>query len=117
MLRITVLDGGGKQTLKVEGKLAGPWVSELELAWNQVRQRGPGRQIVVDLSDMTSIDPRGKSALIAMIADGARLTAKGLYCEYVVSELTKRARKVCARADARHKAAGTSDSTSAKQSG
>lgn len=97
MLKITILDGGAERRLLVEGKLAEPSVSELELAWDQARQGGRSSGIVVDLSGMTSIDPRGEAALIAMIADGARLTARGLYCEYLVEELMKRARKARAR--------------------
>jgi hypothetical protein len=93
MLKITTLDGGAEQRLMVEGKLAEPWVSELELAWNQARQAGQASRIVVDLSGVIFIDPSGEAALEAMVADGARLTAKGLYCEYVAKQLMTKGRK------------------------
>ena len=115
MIKITVVNGETGLRLTVEGKLAEPWVSELELAWNEARHTGRNRQTVVDLSQMTSIDPKGEAALTAMIAEGARLTAKGLYCEYIAKQLMNRARRVRARRH-RHDGAGASDLTSAKDS-
>lgn len=97
MLKITILEGGAEQRMKVEGKLAEPWVSELESAWNQVRRAGASHPVVVDLSSMTFIDPSGEAALMAMIAGGARLSAKGVYCEYVVDRLMKTLQKSQAR--------------------
>jgi hypothetical protein len=93
VLKITILDGGAGQKLKVEGKVAEPWVSELESAWNRARRASDNRRIEVDLSAMTFIDLKGEATLMAMIAEGARLTAKGVYCEYVVKQLVKRAQK------------------------
>jgi hypothetical protein len=46
-----------------------------------------------DLSGVTSIDPKGEPVLKAMIAEGARVIAKGLYCEYVVMQLASKAGK------------------------
>ena len=34
MLRITTSDIGEKVTLKLEGKLSGPWVEEFERCWH-----------------------------------------------------------------------------------
>src|SRR6516162_1101048 len=94
MLKITVVDGGAEQTLMLEGKLVAPWVSELESAWNQARQAGRGCKVVVDLSRTTAIDPSGKATLMAMIGEGARLTAQGVYSEYVVEQVMKNVREV-----------------------
>ena len=99
MLRITILDGGGDHRLVVEGKLTEPWVSELELAWKQVRQASRSRHIVVDIGGVIRIDAKAEGALTKMIAEGARLTAKGLYCTYIVERLMNRACKECARRD------------------
>jgi hypothetical protein len=93
VLKITVIEGGAEKRLKVEGKVAEPWVSELESAWNQARRASHTRRIEVDLSGMTFIDARGEAALTTMIADGARLTAAGVYCKYVVEQLVTRALK------------------------
>jgi ABC-type transporter Mla MlaB component len=115
VLKITNLERAAEQELKVEGKLSEPWVSELESAWNRVRQEGRSGQIVVNLSDMTYVDPKGKAVLMAMVAEGARLTAKGIYCEYVVDQLLKETQKARARRH-RRKRAGASQSGATSES-
>jgi len=94
MLKITVFDGGAKKTLLVEGKVVEPWVSELELAWNRAQQTSRGSRIVVDLSGVTRIDPKGEAVLAAMVAQGAQPSAKGVYMDYVVKHLMNEARKL-----------------------
>lgn len=89
MLKITVRNDGTEQTLLVEGKLAGPWAAELESAWNQARQADRSRRILVDITGVILIDPRGEAALTAMIAEGARLIAKGLYSGYIAKQLMR----------------------------
>lgn len=93
MLKITVVKNTAGLRLIVEGKLAEPCVSELERAWNQARQEGGGRRIPVDLSEVTSVDPSGETVLAAMITEGARLTARGLFSGYIVEKLMRPVRK------------------------
>ena len=62
-------------------------VSELERAWNQARREGRGSRMVVDLSGTTAMDPSGKAALVAMVREGARLTAQGIYSKFVAEQL------------------------------
>lgn len=93
MLKITVLNNAAEQKMVVEGRLAGPCVSELEAAWNQARLVGCDGQIVVDLSELTSIDPRGKAALRTMISEGALLVANGVYTNYLIESLSREARE------------------------
>ena len=116
MLKITVLDSGLEQRLIVEGKLTGPCVSELESAWNQARQAGGSHRIVIDLKGVTAIDLKGEAALETMIAEGAHLEVKGLYCGYVVGQLISRARIKPAHRH-NHCGAGIADSSSNKKSG
>ena len=93
MLKITVLNSGAEQKVIVEGKLAEPCVSELETAWNRAREVGRNGQIVVDLSEVTSVDPRGKAALVTMVSEGARLVANGVYTKYLIERLIREARE------------------------
>ena len=115
MLKIIKVERERQSRLRVEGKLSEPCVSELQSAWNQIRQQGSKRQIVINLSDMTYVDPKGKKMLMAMVAEGARLTAKGIYCEYVVDQLVKETQKAQAR---RHRGnrAGASQSRAISRS-
>ena len=63
MLRITVQDSPQASTLKLEGKLTGPWVKELEQSWITVTATVPDHPVVIDLSDVTFIDCAGKCLL------------------------------------------------------
>jgi hypothetical protein len=91
MLKISTLNGAKEQRLIVEGSLVECYVSELELAWNQLRGADRSRHTIVDLSGVSWIDARGEAALIAMIVEGARLTAKGVYTKHLIKELRCRA--------------------------
>src|SRR5262245_54272846 len=60
MLKITVEgyvrrskeDSTPTRTLKLEGKLIGPWVEELERVWNAVTSEQAAKHVVVDLCDV-----------------------------------------------------------------
>ena len=64
---------------------------ELQSVWKQAQQAALGKTIVVDLSGMTSIDSNGEAALMTMVRQGARLTARGVYNEHLAKELTSEA--------------------------
>ena len=51
MLKITLHDSAGEFRLNLEGRLAGPWVRELELCWLTASSTTGGRRTVVDLAD------------------------------------------------------------------
>jgi hypothetical protein len=97
MMRVTVLDGEAEERLMVEGQLTGPYIPELESTWNQARQDAGSRPIVIDLTEVTRIGRKGEAALVAMVAEGARLRAKGIYWGYVVKQLLSEARRARAR--------------------
>ena len=87
MLRITVLDNSGPLTFRLEGRLAGPWVRELENCWQSmlVSQRKP---VLFDLTGVTFVDSAGKAFLAARHAQGAELVASGCLMRAVVAEIT-----------------------------
>jgi ABC-type transporter Mla MlaB component len=98
MLKVTSVNSRAPWTIKVEGQLFTPWVPELQSVWKQAQQAALGKTIVVDLSGMTSIDSNGEAALMTMVRQGARLTARGVYNEHLAKELTREALE----ADAAH---------------
>jgi len=89
MLRITIEDSAEASTFKLEGKLTGPWVRELERSWDAVPA---GRAIVVDLTDVTFIDCAGKSLLSAMHQAGAKLVACSPMNRSIVEEIARAAK-------------------------
>ena len=89
MLRITVHDDPGSVTVQLEGRLAGPWVREID----ECRQRtlaGRRRPAVrFDLTGVTFIDAAGKAYLAAMHRQGADLVAADCLTKAIVAEITK----------------------------
>ena len=70
MLRITTSDIGEKVTLKLEGKLSGPWVEEFERCWHMSTDIYKSKGLVVDLSGVTFVDPAGKKAALLDLQRG-----------------------------------------------
>ena len=74
MLRILrIADSRSIVTLKLDGKLLGPWVDELRAAYTlSVNQACCVR---LDLSALTFVDEPGSELLLALIESGAEITA------------------------------------------
>ena len=66
MLKITLHDSAREFRLKLEGRLCGPWVRELELCWQTASSTTQGRQTILDLGDVDFIDTDGQSLLARM---------------------------------------------------
>lgn len=88
MLRITIHNEPGSLTFQLEGKLAGPWVRELENCWQSTLASQHPSVLRVDLIGVTSIDAAGKEFLAAMHAQGAEFLARGCLMRAVVAEIT-----------------------------
>ena len=89
MLRITIHDAPLTLTFRLEGRLAGPWVRELEECWRDTlaRQRQP--TLRVDLTGVTLIDAAGEACLAALHRQGAELIAADCLMKAVVAEITR----------------------------
>lgn len=89
MLRITVHDSPRALTFLLEGRLAGPWVRELEECWQGTlaRQRQP--ILRVDLTGVTSVDAAGKACLGALHRQGAEFVAADCLTKAIVAEITQ----------------------------
>jgi hypothetical protein len=82
MLRITHVRGGeSAPTLRLEGKLLGPWVAELGRACHELSC--PPDRLYLDLAAVTFADGRGVELLRDLLGRGATLTA----CSGLVAEL------------------------------
>jgi anti-anti-sigma regulatory factor len=88
MLRITVKDNSGALTFQLEGKLAGPWVAELEDCCRSALATQPRPVLRFDLTGLTSIDAAGKYFLSAMHARGAEFVAACCQMKAIVAEIT-----------------------------
>jgi anti-anti-sigma regulatory factor len=89
MMRITIHEQADSLTFQVEGKLVGPWVSELEHCWQQTVSGRPISAVRVDLSEVTHIDASGKQLLATMHGQGAELIAACCLMKAVVAEVSE----------------------------
>lgn len=87
MLKITVHKTGGEVRLRVEGRLTGPWVGELERVWLAERPSDAG-SVAVELTNVTFIGTDGKALLRRMWREGAVLVAHGCCTGHIVDEIT-----------------------------
>jgi hypothetical protein len=104
MLRITIQPTADETTFKLEGKLGGPWVQELERLWQRVRQNALHRPVRVDMTSVLFVDQDGKRVLKAMHEDGAELVAEDAFMRSVIEEIMigKRSTEMSKRADRRY---------------
>ncbi len=87
MVRISMDDRGATLHLKLEGRLAGAWVTELEECWRSYSARSPHKELVVDLTDTEVVDLAGKYLLRLMHQSGAGFTARTPYMKALVAEI------------------------------
>jgi anti-anti-sigma regulatory factor len=87
MLRITTSDSPRVLTLRLEGRLEGPWVRELEQCWRSMLDGASRPTVHVDLTGVTYIDAAGKARLAQMHEQGARFIAGDCVTKAVVAEI------------------------------
>lgn len=76
---------GGQCRLELAGRLCGPWVDETERAWRSATCSG--KEIELDMREVTAVDGAGRELLAAMHRAGARLIAKGVWMTALVQEV------------------------------
>jgi len=87
MLRITTNKTSPVLTFRLEGRLEGPWVRELEECWRTLLE-APSQPIVcVDLTGVTFIDAAGKARLAEMHEQGAEFIAGDCETKAIVEEI------------------------------
>jgi hypothetical protein len=82
MLRLTRIAGANStQTIKLEGKLLGPWVEEVRKACGTV----PSGRTSIDLSALAFVDGAGERLLRDLIGRGIEVVA----CSNYIAELLR----------------------------
>jgi ABC-type transporter Mla MlaB component len=86
MLRITATESGAKQiTLRLEGRVAGPWVTELWKSCEKIF--GERQSLVLNLAEVSFLDPAGVTLLTIVRSRGVELAD----CSPFVTEQLKTA--------------------------
>ena len=85
MLRITVHETPKQIRLKLEGRLTGSWVMELEDCWRAASANPAGRVLALDLTEVDSVDSAGTYLLALLHNRGVQLVASGLVMTELVA--------------------------------
>jgi ABC-type transporter Mla MlaB component len=85
MLKISTQDEPYQVTLKLEGSLAGTWVTDLEDSWRAVNPTLDGRPLCVHLTAVEHVDNAGRYLLAMLQSRGVLLAADGI----VMTELVR----------------------------
>ncbi len=77
-------------TLKLEGRIVGPWAAELDRYWHQNTSALTAKPVSLDLRDTTFADAEGIRILRAIYAQtGARILAGALWTQHLAEEITR----------------------------
>ncbi len=88
MLRITLQRGPGRLVLKLEGRLSGAWVAEVETCWHAASQGGRA-PILLDLTDVSLVDAAGQGLLERMHRAGVQFMTRGCLMPELVREISE----------------------------
>jgi len=89
VLRITVDENSEAIVLKIEGRLTGPWVEELDRVWEQTAPGLKQRKLSLDLRQTTFADAGGIQVLKTIYSQtGAHILAGTPWTQYLAEEVT-----------------------------
>ena len=90
-LRITVEENAETMVVKLEGRIVGPWVAELDRLWTQTSPSLASRRVALDLRETTYADAGGIRVLRAIYSqtEAAILTSTP-WTQYLAAEVTRK---------------------------
>jgi hypothetical protein len=91
MLKISLIDNARWRRLIVEGKLIAPWAAELKSACEKARADLRGRELIIEMKHITTINQEGENVILDFINEGIKFRCEGVFTKQVVKELTRRA--------------------------
>jgi anti-anti-sigma regulatory factor len=90
-LRITLEENAETMVVKLEGRIVGPWVAELDRLWAQTAPSLSSRRVSLDLRETTYADAGGIRVLRAIYSqtEAAILTSTP-WTQYLADEVTRK---------------------------
>jgi anti-anti-sigma regulatory factor len=79
--------------LVLEGKLVAPWVAELRRECREAEANLRGRQIVIELRNVTYISEDGQNMLLDLMKEGVRFRSSGVFTKHIMKRLACRSHK------------------------
>jgi hypothetical protein len=93
MLKISIVEGRKQRQLVVEGKLVAPWSDELKAACDRAGSGLNGRELVIDLKDLTTISRQGENLLWELMKQGVKFRGCGVYTNEILKQVARRLRR------------------------
>ena len=91
MLKISVVESPRRCRLVLEGRLVEPWVGELLREYTKAKEHLDGRELVVDLTNLTAMSGAGEDAILELMEDRARFQC-GIFAKEVLKKLASKRR-------------------------
>lgn len=87
MLRVSVQNDKNTTTLQIEGKVVGPWATELSHAWPRFWASGKHKKLQLDIRGVTFVDSKGTQILREIVREtGAELLADSPLTQYFANQ-------------------------------
>jgi len=93
MLKISIVEGRKQRRLVVEGKLVAPWSDELKAACDRAGSGLNGRELVIDLKNVTPISQQGENLLLELMKQGVRFRGCGVFTNEILKQVARRLRR------------------------
>ena len=88
-MRITFQDTDEAAEMRLEGRLAGPWASELDRVWVEAAPRLASKKLIIDLHNVTYADASGKQVLRTIYAQTrAEFITNTPWAQFLAEEVT-----------------------------
>jgi hypothetical protein len=94
MLKISLVEGRTRCFLVLEGKLVGPWATELKIACEKARADFRDHQLVVEMKHITTISQEGENVVVHLLNEGVKFRCHDVFTKHVLKQLARRARKL-----------------------
>lgn len=90
-MKITTKEHSERVTLKLEGRIVGPWAAELDHYWQQITPALRAKSVSLDLRDTTFADADGIRILRAIYAETrAEILTGTLWTQHLAEEITRK---------------------------
>jgi len=92
MLKISIVEEKKQRRLVVEGRLVAPWCDELEAACQRARSGLDGRELAIDLKNLTTISQEGENLLLELMKQEVRFRGCGVFTNEILKQVARRLR-------------------------
>jgi len=90
VLKISSVETRTERRLVLNGSLISPWTAELQSAYDRAKTDLNGRELVINLDDITTISHEGENVLISLMNMGTKIRCRGLFTKLMIRQLARR---------------------------